>query len=199
MKTGRNHSTSALALLAILALAAGVLVAPAVSASGGSATAAAKAKCKKKGKKAGAAGKKGKCKKKKPKPKPKPPAPVSLVRATLTWDTTVDFDLYVFDTAGNRGSPKLNAIPNSAFSADKLNDVGLGPETFTDTAYVKPGARNLSFGVCFADGGSNPTNFTLDYVTADGTHQIRTGNIGSDGGFQSFDGGAPIPANFCQT
>ena len=54
---------------------------------------------------------------------------------------------------------------------------GLGPETFTDNIFKKPG-RAFSYGVCFQDGGSNPTNFTLVYVDANGVSQ--TGNQGVD-------------------
>ncbi|MGZ5347571.1 MAG: hypothetical protein ACXWGV_08240, partial [Solirubrobacterales bacterium] len=89
-----------------------------------------------------------------------------------------------------------NPIPNTAFSANDID--GSGPETFTDLIYVKPG-RNFSFGVCFEDGGSNPTVFTLDYVTADGVHHIESDTIGSDAGFRTYNGGAPIPAApFCK-
>jgi hypothetical protein len=189
---GGHRAVAALASLAILALGTSVLVGPAAGTSGGGTAEAAKKKCKKK--KAGAA-KKKKCKKKKKKQGAKP-AP--LVRATLTWDTeATDFDLWVFDSNGNRGRAAANPIPNTAFSAN--DTAGLGPETFTDLIYVKPG-RNFSFGVCFEDGGSDPTVFTLDYVTADGVHHIESDRIDSDAGFRTYNGGAPIPvAPFCKT
>jgi hypothetical protein len=190
MKAGGSHGAVAvLASLAILALGAGVIVGPAAGASGGGIAEAAK-KCKKK--KAGAA-KKKKCKKKKKKKKKQGATPAPLVRATLTWDTVADLDLVVFDSSGTRARAAANTIANTAFSANDID--GLGPETFTDSIYVKPG-RNFSFGVCFQDGGSNPTNFTLDYVTADGVHHTGTAGVdplGSDGAHREFAGGAPIP------
>ena len=182
-----------LALLATLALVLSVTVGTAATAAGGSAAEIAKKKkCKKK--KAGSS-KKKKCKKKKKKGGDKP-AP--LVRATLTWDTNADFDLWVFDSAGNKARAAANTIANTTFSANDTD--GNGPETFTDQIFKKPG-RAFSFGVCFQDGGSNPTNFTLDYVTADGVHHTGTNGVdplGSDGAHREFNGGAPIPATYCR-
>ena len=190
----RNKGLTGLALLAILALMLSVTVGTAATAAGGSAAEIAKKKkCKKK---KASSSKKKKCKKK----KKKGAKPAPLVRATLTWDTNADFDLWVFDTAGNRARAASNTIANTTFSAnDTMDTDGLGPETFTDNIFKKPG-RAFSYGVCFQDGGSNPTNFTLDYVTADGVH--HTGNqgvdpLGSDGAHREFDGGAPIPADYC--
>jgi hypothetical protein len=174
------------ALVASLALVIGVTAGPAAAAPDSVATAAKAKKCKKKGSKA-AAKKKG-CKKK---AQPKP-----LVRATLTWDTETDFDLWVFDSAGNRARAASNTIANTTFSTNDID--GLGPETFTDRVFRKPG-RAFSYGVCFQDGGSNPTTFTLTYVTADGISHTASETLGSDGAFRTYDGGAPIPATqFCR-
>ena len=188
----RNKGLTGLALLAILALMLSVTVGTAATAAGGSAAEIAKKKkCKKK---KASSSKKKKCKKKK---KKKAAAGAPLVRATLTWDTTADFDLWVFDTAGNRARAASNTIASTTFSANDTD--GNGPETFTDQIFKKPG-RAFSYGVCFQDGGSNPTNFTLVYVDANGVSQ--TGNqgvdpLGSDGAFRVFNAGAPTPMDFC--
>ncbi|MGZ5329840.1 MAG: hypothetical protein ACXWFH_00860 [Solirubrobacterales bacterium] len=189
----KSNGTLGLALLAALTLVIGGVAGPVASAAGGESTATVakkKKKCKKKGKKAESAKKKG-CKKKK-----KGQKPAQLVRATLTWDTEApDFDLWVFDQSGNRARAGSNPIANTAFSADDTE--GLGPETFTDLRFMKPG-RAFSYGVCFQDGGSNPTTFTLVYVTADGVSHTASDTIGSDGGYRTYDGGAPTPDNFCK-
>ncbi|MGZ5310296.1 MAG: hypothetical protein ACXWGV_10440 [Solirubrobacterales bacterium] len=189
----KSNGTLGLALLAALTLVIGGVAGPVASAAGGESTATVakkKKKCKKKGKKAESAKKKG-CKKKK-----KGQKPAQLVRATLTWDTEApDFDLWVFDQSGNRARAGSNPIANTAFSADDTE--GLGPETFTDLRFTKPG-RAFSYGVCFQDGGSNPTTFTLVYVTADGVSHTASDTIGSDGGYRTYDGGAPTPDNFCK-
>jgi hypothetical protein len=194
MHLGRGKSRNALVALAIVALLVGAAAGTAVSSSsgGGSAEVAKKKKCKK-GKKGADSAKKKKCKKKKK--KPAGPAPEPTVRATLSWDQPpVDLDLYVFDTAGNSGRLSGNAIPSSSFATHVAN--GLTHETFTDQIFNKPG-RAFSFGVCYQDGGNNPTIVSLVYIMPDGT--TRSGNVllNGEGASQSFDGGAPIPANFC--
>ncbi len=175
------------ALVAVVALVIGATARPAVAASDSVATAAKAKKCGKKGKKSGSAKKKS-CKKK---AQPKP-----LVRATLTWDTNTDFDLWVFDKEGNRARAETNTILNTTFSANDTD--GLGPETFTDRVFRKPG-RAFSYGVCFQDGGSNPTTFTLTYVTADGVKHTESETLGSDGAYRTYDGGVPVPTTqFCR-
>jgi hypothetical protein len=181
-----------LALVAALALVLSVAV-PVGGASGGAgAEIAKKKKCKKGKKKANPAAKKKKCKKKK---KKKEDAGAPLVRATLTWDNTTDFDLWVFDAAGKRARAAANTIANTTFSPNDID--GNGPETFTDLIFKKPG-RAFSYGVCFQDGGSNPTTFTLTYVNADGVTQTGSETLGSDGAFRVFNAGAPTPDNFCR-
>jgi uncharacterized protein YfaP (DUF2135 family) len=128
--------------------------------------------------------------------------PTPTVRATLTWDSNppsggnIDLDLWVFDTSGNKARAAADTIPNSTFSSNDVNAPGI--ETFTDSAFTNPGGRDLSFGVCYQDGGSQHTIFKLDYVTADGAHHTASQEYGSDGASSSFNGGAPIPANFCK-
>jgi hypothetical protein len=197
-----NRGSAALALLAILALAIGVATASASG--GGGATASSLKSCLKKAKKKKTHAKRKKAKKrchKKFAGGSSQPSP--MVRATLTWDSnppgggsSIDLDLWVFDSNGNKARAAADTIPNSSFSG---NDVSApGTETFTDQIYQKPGGRNFSFGVCYQDGGSQHTIFHLDYVTADGVHHSASQEYGSDGASSSFDGGAPIPANFCK-
>lgn len=200
-----NSVLAGLALLATLALAIGLIAGPAAGAPSGNAGASGLQKCLKKAKKI-----KKKAKRKKRKKKchaihapASPNSPKSLVRATLTWDSeppggggSIDLDLWVFDSNGQRARAAANTIPNSSFTP---NDVDApGSEKFTDLAYTNPGGRNLSFGVCYQDGGSQHTTFKLDYVTADGVHHTASEEYGSDGVSSTFAGGAPIPANFCK-
>lgn len=193
-----------MALLAALALAIGLLSGPASASGGGTATASSLKKCLKKAKKKRTHHKRKKAKKRcHRRYKHHGTGTSSLVRATLTWDSDppgaggdIDLDLWVFDTNGNRARAAADTIPNSSFSS---NDVDApGRETFTDLVYKKPGGRDFSFGVCYQDGGSQHTAYTIDYVTADGTHHTGSNAWGSDGISDTFSGGAPIPANFCK-
>jgi hypothetical protein len=192
-----------LALLATLALAIGLIAGPSAGASGGNTAGTSSLQnCLKKANKI-----KKKAKRKKRKKKCRaiyaPAPPKSLVRATLTWDSeppggggNIDLDLWVFDSNGHRARAAANTIPNSSFTPNDLD--APGSEKFTDLIYANPGGRNLSFGVCYQDGGSQHTTFKLDYVTADGVHHNASQEYGSDGASSTFDGGAPIPANFCK-
>lgn len=191
------------ALVAALALFVGLIAGP-VSASGaGGAHTSSLKKCLKKAKHKPTKHKRKKARKKcHKKYEPASIKPTPTVRATLTWDSNppsggnIDLDLWVFDSNGNKARAAANTIPNSSFSANDVN--APGSETFTDQVYTNPGGRNLSFGVCYQDGGSQHTIFKLDYVTADGAHHAASQEYGSDGASSSFDGGAPIPANFCK-
>lgn len=116
----------------------------------------------KKGKKGAAASKKGKCKKKK-----KVTIPISpTVRATLTWPTAANLDLYAYAPDGVSGSAAFgNSIPSTQFSADDTN--GIGPETFTDL--LAP-TRQFSYAICDeADNGAAGTTVTFTARRADGT------------------------------
>ncbi len=199
-----NRGIAVLALLATLGLAVGLLAGASASASGGgTATASSLKKCLKKAKKKRTHHKRKKAKRRcHKKYKHHAAGTSSLVRATLTWDSNppsggnIDLDLWVFDSNGNRARAAADTIPNSTFST---NDVDApGSETFTDLVYKKPGGRDFSFGVCYQDGGSQHVIYNLDYVTADGAHHSASEEYGSDGASSSFDGGAPIPANFCK-
>jgi hypothetical protein len=199
-----NRRIAGLALLASIALAIGVLEGPAASASGGGvATTSSLKKCLKKAKKKSTHKKRKKAKKRCHKKYKHGAGTSSLVRATLTWDSSppggggnIDLDLWVFDSSGNKARAAADTIPNSNFST---NDVDApGSETFTDLAYKKPGGRDFSFGVCYQDGGSQQTDYQLDYVTADGAHHNVSGHYGSDGISTDYNGGAPIPSNYCK-
>jgi hypothetical protein len=198
-----NKGLAGLALLASLALLIGVLVGPAASASGDPiASTAGLKKCLKKAKRIQDPVKRKKAKKRCRK-KFAVIAPIALVRATLTWDATnpggggnIDLDLWVFDTNGNKARAAADTIPNTSFTPNITSNPGT--ETFTDLAFKSGGARNFSYGVCYQDGGSQHTIYNLDYVTADGAHHTASEEYGSDGAFTTFNGGAPIPANFCK-
>jgi hypothetical protein len=154
---------------------------------------AAKKKCKKGKKGKASSAKKKKCKKKK-----KPAGPAPLVRATLTWsggNSNTDFDLWVFDSSGNKGRAAANPIANTSFTPNATG--ASGTEAFTDLIYLKPG-RNFSYGVCYQDGGSQHVVYTIDFVTADGAHHSDSRDFGSDGAHAEYDGGAPIPATYCK-
>ncbi len=199
-----------MALLVIFALVVGLFAGSAATASGGGVARAFNFKrCIKKAKKIEKKGKrkraKRRChkKKKKQKHQQQAQAPGPLVRATLTWDSqppggggNIDLDLWVFDSSGNKARAAANTIPNATFSPNDVN--APGTETFTDLAYINPSGRNFSYGVCYQDGGSQHTVYKLDYVTADGAHHSASEEYGSDGASSSFNGGAPIPANFCK-
>ena len=199
----RTRGQTVLALMAALALAVGVLAGPmSAFGSGGAHTSSLKS-CLKKAKNKPTKHKRKKARKKcHKKYEPATSKPTPTVRATLTWDSNppsggnIDLDLWVFDTSGNKARAAADTIPNSTFSSNDVNAPGI--ETFTDSAFTNPGGRDLSFGVCYQDGGSQHTIFKLDYVTADGAHHTASQEYGSDGASSSFNGGAPIPANFCK-
>jgi hypothetical protein len=198
-----NRGLAVLALLATLALAIGVVGATASASGGDVASASSLKNCLKKAKKKKTHAKRKKAKKRcKKKYAPGGGGSAqSLVRATLTWDSNppsggnIDLDLWVFDSNGNKARAAADTISNTKFSTNDLD--APGTETFTDLAYTNPG-RNFSFGVCYQDGGSQHVIYNLDYVTADGVHHTASEEYGSDGASSSFNGGAPIPANFCK-
>ena len=200
----RSRKLTGLALLGALALLVGVIASP-VSASGGAvAHTSSLKKCLKKAKNKPTKHKRKKARRKcHKKYEPATTKPTPTVRATLTWDanppgggTNIDLDLWVFDSNGNKARAAADTIPNSSFSANDLTAPGI--ETFTDNIFTNPGGRAFSYGVCYQDGGSQHTIFKLDYVTADGAHHNASQEFGSDGASASFNGGAPIPSNFCK-
>jgi hypothetical protein len=176
-----NKGVIGLALIAALALMVATVGASA-SAPGGSAV-AAKKKCKKK--KAQSA-KKKKCKKK------GATAPlISMVRATLTWSDggdSTNYDLYVFDPSGGTGRAVSNPISKSSFTPNATGSSGT--ETFTDLDF---GAhRAFAFGVCHQDGGNDGSTYSIEYVSANGTHFTDSqAGTGSPYAAKYSDGGGP--------
>ena len=198
-----NRPTAPLAFLTVAALAIGLVAGPGAAFGGGAPTSSLQS-CldKAKHKNTHHARKKAKPKAHK-KTDPATAQPTPTVRATLTWDanppgggTNIDFDLWVFDSAGHKARAAADTIPNTSFSANDITAPGI--ETFTDQTFVNPGGRSFSYGVCYQDGGSQHAIFKLDFVTADGVHHPASQEFGSDGASASFNGGAPIPANFCK-
>ena len=198
-----NRGLAGLALLATLALATGVVAGSAASASGDPvARTAGLKKCLKKAKRISDPVKRKKAKKKCRK-KFAVISPIALVRATLTWDATnpggggsIDLDLWVFDTNGNKARAAADTIPNTSFTPNITSNPGT--ETFTDLSFKSGSARSFSYGVCYQDGVSQHTIYHLDYVTADGVHHSASEEYGSDGAFSTFNGGAPIPSSVCK-
>jgi hypothetical protein len=194
-----KNGTLGLALLATLALMLTATFGGAASADPVAQTAGLK-KCLKKAKRIQDPVKRKKAKKRCRK-KFAPVAPVSVVRATLNWfnggSNDVDMDLFVFDASGNRAGNGADAIPQSSLSADVQGPSG--SETFTDQNAGLH--RPLSFGVCYTVGGSVHTDYTITYVTADGsTHtDTRAGDnsLGSSFHVDYPADGVAIPTGYC--
>jgi hypothetical protein len=169
---------SLLALVALLGLAVTFSATSASSASSGHAV-AAKKKCKKKHKSAATA-KKKKCKKKKKQTVIVPPA-APLTRsagtiASITWDTTDEVDLHVFDASGNHDFYKEeeSTIPEAV---DHDQDIDGGPETFEDLQ--SPSTRTFTYYVCLYGydmgdpngDGEGDVHVTADITDPGGAHR----------------------------
>src|SRR5829696_3768743 len=138
--------------VAAFACACLLVASPAAFAGGDTARAAgAKAKrskaCKKKRKRATS------CRKRAGRGASSPAVPRNV---TLTWDSSADIDLQVYDLnrrhSGLRGGAIENGIPGATHSANDTD--GFGPETFAD-----PSGRRVGYLVCY---GSGPqANVTL--------------------------------------
>ncbi len=93
-----------------------------------------------------------------PPPPPPPPSPtLPFVRATMTWDTDSDIDLYAWDTEGNLTYyGEQLGIPDAELIEDIIpseGDVFHPAEIFQETA--NPG-RTYTFGICdFRGEGAN--------------------------------------------
>jgi hypothetical protein len=197
----RKKGTLALAMRLIAALV-GATIGVSADASGGGAVAAKKKKKKKKCppgthkvvkiiKKNGKKKKKIKCVPNVTTTTPGP-TPSPLVRATLTWTGgggTTDYDLYAFlGTTTARAAS--NPIPSTSFSGGTPG--ASGSETFTDLIFVNPGARSFDFGVCKQDGGNDGSEYSIDYVTADGVHHTDS-HAGAGDGYAAKYSGPPPP------
>jgi uncharacterized protein YfaP (DUF2135 family) len=68
---------------------------------------------------------------------------------TLTWDSTADIDLQVYDLNGRHsgleGGAIVNAIPGATHSSNDTD--GFGPETFDD-----PSGRRVGYLACYVSG-----------------------------------------------
>ena len=93
------------------------------------------------------------------------PAQAATERARLTWDTSADMDLHVWDEAGNEASyDNPNGIPNATLSEDQTT--GYGPEFYVDSD--EAAKRTFTYSVCYFD-GRGATNATLALTDPDGT------------------------------
>jgi len=88
-----------------------------------------------------------------------------LFRVTMTWDTTGDMDLHVWDPAGNQSYYGNTQIATGWLDVD--NTSGYGPENFTCSA---PTAGRYYVGVHYY-GGSNIINATVKISKNLGTPQ----------------------------
>ncbi len=143
-------------LAAVAALAALGLGAPIVDSAAAGPTAAAAKKCGKKrgGKKSAASkAKRGKGKRSCGRPgsgspaaaqSVQPPRATPIVRASVSWNSTAQVDLFVWDEAGNVATALGNGIPDSYFSPPW--PTGPGAEYFVDLR--SPSTRAFSFGFC---------------------------------------------------
>jgi hypothetical protein len=94
---------------------------------------------------------------------------------TLTWDSTADIDLQVYDLngrhAGLKGGTIVNGIPGAIHSGNDTD--GFGPETFDD-----PSGRRVGYLACYVSGPY--ANVTLiDAGSGGGLYTARLGPTGS--------------------
>jgi hypothetical protein len=165
--------------LVALACASLLVASPAALGAGGAAhSASAKAKrskaCKKQRKKG------VRCKKRKGHRASLPAVPRTV---TVTWDSSADIDLQVYDLDGHRAGMKdgaiVNGIPGGTHSGNDTD--GFGPETFSD-----PSGRRVGYLVCYVSGPQ--ANVTLtDSGLNGGRYTATLGPPGSPPDFtQSF-------------
>lgn len=101
--------------------------------------------------------------------------PATPRTVTLTWDSTANIDLKVFDLqgryAGLQGGAVVSGIPGATHSGD--NRDGFGPETFSD-----PSGERVGYLVCYVSGPY--ANVTLtDSGPGGGTYTSGLGPSGS--------------------
>lgn len=94
---------------------------------------------------------------------------------TLTWDSTADIDLQVYDVRGHHaglgGGTVINGIPGATHSGNDID--GFGPETFSD-----PSGRRVGYLACYVSGPS--ANVTLiDSGLGGGRYTATLGPTGS--------------------
>jgi hypothetical protein len=98
---------------------------------------------------------------------PGPGSPSAHERARIAWDTAAtDVDLHVWDGAGHHAWFRdPSSIPDGTLSEDDRH--GFGPELFHDSS---PGARSLTFGLCyFDDSGAGPTHVDVHLTDPGGS------------------------------
>jgi len=165
-RRGRGLTLTIVALVAVGCTS--LLVAPAQAASDSSYAASVKAKrskvCKKKRYRSVA------CKKLRRRDVSIPTVPR---RVTLTWDTTADINLKIYDLDGHRagliGGSFVNEFPGATHLGNDTD--GFGPETFDD-----PSGRRVGYLVCYVSGPR--TNVTLiDSGTEGGRYTDTLGPV----------------------
>jgi hypothetical protein len=140
---GRSSTFSVAAIAAFMCACLLVASPAALGASDSAHAASAKAKrskdCKKKHRKASACKKRGR----------DGSLPAGPRTVTLTWDSTADIDLQVYDINGHhsglQGGIIVNGISGATHSANDTD--GLGPETFDD-----PSGHRVGYLVCYVSG-----------------------------------------------
>jgi len=166
-----------IAVLVAVVCACLVVASPAAQAADGSAhSASAKAKpsraCKK-------ASRKGACKKHRGRRASLPAVPRTV---TLTWDSSADIDLRVYDQdgrqAGSRNGAVLNAIPGATYVGNDAD--GFGPESFDD-----PSGRRVGYLACYVSGPR--ANVTL--VDSGNWGGRYTATLGPSGPSEAFTNG----------
>src|ERR1044072_9803043 len=187
------HKGAAVAVLAIgLAMAATGAAPPQPGADSGVAQTAAK-KCKKKPK--GAKKKVRKCKRPK-KPAAPAPTPSRVVRASLTWNTNDNLQLFARVPSGSTcysGNGAGQGICDPSFPAGfrMTHDQAAHLDQAVEPQFLAGSSPELSFAICVYQGlaASADTVAKLEYVTADGaTHRIETGigQLQSIGGYKGI-------------
>jgi hypothetical protein len=175
--SARRFISIGVALIALVALTVS-LGAGAASAGPGHAV-TAKKKCKK-AKKGAVSAKKKRCKHKKQAPVVAPPATTTpappsgpTTRASITWDTSDEVDLHVFDASGNHDyyNGSTSTIPDAV---DHDQSVDGGPETFVDSR--SPSTRTFTFYVCLYGyqviaQTSGPVHVTANIIDPGGGHR----------------------------
>ena len=169
---GGGSNSFRIAALVAFAIACLLITSPAAFGADGAAhSASAKAKRSKACKKKRGSG--VRCKKRKGRQSSLPAAPRTV---TLTWDSSADIDLRVYDLDGHRAAAQagaiVNGIPGTTLSGNDTD--GFGPETFED-----PSGRRVGYLVCYISGPQ--ANVTLVDSGNGGGHYTATLGPGDPG------------------
>jgi hypothetical protein len=189
MKRGnsaRRFVSLGVALIALVALTVSLGTGAASAGPGHAVT--AKKKCKK-AKKGAVSAKKKKCKRHKTVVPPATTPPVTqpavpTTRASITWDTSDEVDMHVFDAAGN------HAFYDDSFGIPDADEedqsTAGGPETFVDN--LSPSTRTFTVYLClysYENGmqTSGPVHVTADITDPGGAHRsipVTLDGVGND-------------------